>query len=217
MRLEDRMRQSVRRRSGNVILRADVARLGSATQVSHGLEALLGSGELLRLGEGIYAKTRLDNKQRTLAVDFESMVQEVAQRLGLSWRGLKPSAPFGTDHFVAETDKPRISRKLTIHGKTVQFQSSTHPNSAQLAHRPLDIPVAGVAHYVASLARRFKVSYTPNPMDQWAETVTRLAGDTVEKDHTQDLLVALKRSGKLSAEELARLTINYLREKKQRV
>ena len=54
-------------------------------------------------------------------------------------------------------------------------------------------------------------------MDCWADAVTRLAGNNVSTDDTQDLLVALKRAGKLSANEMSSLLVNYLREKKQRV
>ncbi len=74
-----------------------------------------------------------------------------------------------------------------------------------------------VARFVQELARRYKVVYTPNAMDQWAETVTRLAGDDVRADSTEDLLIALKRAGKISTTDVAALTINHLRERKQRV
>ncbi|GHU29075.1 hypothetical protein AGMMS50256_13080 [Betaproteobacteria bacterium] len=54
-------------------------------------------------------------------------------------------------------------------------------------------------------------------LDRWADTVTRLAGDEAHADNTQDLLAALKRSGKLSIDEMTLLMINYLREQKQSV
>jgi len=52
-------------------------------------------------------------------------------------------------------------------------------------------------------------------MDQWAETVTRLAGDEVRSGPVQDMLIALKRAGKLSTGDMAALLVNYLRERKQ--
>lgn len=54
-------------------------------------------------------------------------------------------------------------------------------------------------------------------MDQWADAVTRLAGDEVVNDTVEDLLVALKRAGKITKQEVAILSVNYLREQKQSV
>lgn len=56
MKLADRMRQSIQRRSGHVVLRAELVPLGSASQVSQALKTLQHDGELLRLGAGVYAK-----------------------------------------------------------------------------------------------------------------------------------------------------------------
>ena len=81
----------------------------------------------------------------------------------------------------------------------------------------LTIPVTGVAQFVRDLARKHHVRYAPSPVDQWAETVTRLAGDEARSGPVQDLLVALKRAGKLSTEDMAALLVNYLRERKQGV
>ena len=54
-------------------------------------------------------------------------------------------------------------------------------------------------------------------MDQWADAVTRLAGDEVIQDTIEDLLVALKRAGKISQQDVGMLSINYFREQKQSV
>lgn len=224
MKLEDRMRQSIRRRAGNVVLRADLAGLGSASQVTYALATLQHKGELLRIGSGVYAKATRDagtDRVRPL-VDFESLAQEAAQKFGVSWRprAFKTTGN-GASEFVIETGERRISRKLSLDGQVVMFVSG-HRQSAVASGRAttgrrLRIPSAGVARFVQGLARRFKVAYIPNAMDQWAETVTRLAGDEVHADDTEDLLVALKRSGKLSTDEMALLLVNHLRERKQGV
>lgn len=77
MKLEDRMRLSIRRRAGHVVLRAELAGLGSASQVSHALKALQHQGELLRLGAGVYAKADRDGDTGTVrpqAKDRKSVV-----------------------------------------------------------------------------------------------------------------------------------------------
>lgn len=229
MRLEDRMRQSIRRRAGNVVLRADVAGLGSPSQVTHALGVLLHDGELLRMGSGVYAKATRDagtNLVRPIG-DFESLAREAAHKFGVSWQartlatsGESGAAGHGPVEFVIETGERRISRRLTLDGLVVVFVSGhgrPAARSSRTARHGLKIPTFGVAGFVQGLARRFKVAYTPTSMDRWAETVTRLAGDEVRSDGIQDLLVALKRSGKLSADEMTALMVNYLREQKQSV
>lgn len=67
------------------------------------------------------------------------------------------------------------------------------------------------ARYVASLAKRLKISYTPTHADLWACAVTRLAGDDVSSDATDDLLVALTRAGKLSPSDMTRLVMEHHR------
>jgi hypothetical protein len=83
--------------------------------------------------------------------------------------------------------------------------------------RQIEIPTSGVARYVEELARRFNVSYTRTAMDEWAEAATRLAGDEVRPGRVQQLLIALKRAGKLSTEDMASLLVNHLREQKRHV
>lgn len=221
MKLEDRMRQSIRRRSGSVVLRSEVAALGSRTQVTHALGALLRDGELLRLANGVYAKAKRESpsgRVRPLG-NLEEIVRETAQKWGLVLRGMVScNEAGGTEDgavaLLAETDSPRISRRLVIDGQLVKFRSRRRKHRDVEAHRSLAIPASGVARFVQDLARRLKVAYVPSSMDQWAETVTHLAGDEVRSDSTQDLLVALKRAGKLSKEEVAALTIRHLRERK---
>ncbi len=70
-----------------------------------------------------------------------------------------------------------------------------------------------MGNYVRWLAGVHGVRYVPTPADQWAETVTRLIGDEVRSGPVQDLPVALKRAGKLTKNSMARLLVNYLRER----
>ena len=54
MKLEERIRNCIGQRHDNVILRSEVADLGSASQVTHVLKLLQEDGELLRLSKGVY-------------------------------------------------------------------------------------------------------------------------------------------------------------------
>ena len=67
------------------------------------------------------------------------------------------------------------------------------------------------AIYVRQLAKREGIVFAPTFADVWAEAVTKLAGDDVKSDKTDDLLVALTRAGKLSPRDMTRLVIAHHR------
>lgn len=73
------------------------------------------------------------------------------------------------------------------------------------------------ARYVIALAKRSGISYIPTYSDRWADAITRLAGDEVSSDATDDLLVALTRAGKLTPNEMAKLVIEHHRTLKAHV
>jgi hypothetical protein len=67
------------------------------------------------------------------------------------------------------------------------------------------------AIYVRQLAKREGIVFAPTFADLWAKAVTKLAGDEVRSDKTDDLLVALTRAGKLSPRDMTRLVIAHHR------
>lgn len=77
-----------------------------------------------------------------------------------------------------------------------------------------NIPTSGLRDFVASLAQKHGVRYAKTSNDALAEVVTRLAGDVVIPDETEDLIVALKRANVIDAETMVALLGNYLDEKK---
>ena len=114
------------------------------------------------------------------------------------------------NHF--ETDTPRTNRTLSFNGLEVLLRRLT-PKIKPKTLEPSDtIPTKNVGSFVIELAEQHNVSYTYNSMDQFADSVTTLAGDDVKHDSIEDLLVALKRAGKLSMQQVAQLSVNYLRE-----
>jgi hypothetical protein len=217
MTLAHRMRLSLRRRSSPVVLRAELAPLGSASQVSQALKALQDDGELLRLGAGVYAKARRDESTQTVmpVVDVETLGREVAHKL-------KAQVIDGGDGtLVLDTGDRRVCRKLALGQNAVRYvndrnrRTATEPKGR--AWNTATFPTTDVGNYVRWLAGFHKVRYEQTAADQWAETVTRLAGDDVRSGPVQDLLVALKRAGKLTKSDMASLLVNYLRERKQGV
>jgi len=67
------------------------------------------------------------------------------------------------------------------------------------------------AIYVRQLAKREGVVFVPTFADIWASAVTKLAGDEVSSDPTDDLLVALTRAGKLTPRDMTKLVIAHHR------
>ena len=67
------------------------------------------------------------------------------------------------------------------------------------------------AVYVRQLAKREGIVFVPTFADIWATAVTKLAGDEVKSDATDDLLVALTRAGKLTPRDMTKLVIAHHR------
>jgi hypothetical protein len=66
---------------------------------------------------------------------------------------------------------------------------------------------------IHALARDHGVVYQPDPLDDLADAFTRLAGDDVDLDETELLLLALERAGCLSTKEADRLHVAYLEQR----
>ncbi|MBC3207443.1 hypothetical protein HU755_11650 [Pseudomonas sp. SWRI111] len=72
-----------------------------------------------------------------------------------------------------------------------------------------------VASEVRKLAKKHKVGAERDGLSRMALTITRLAGDAVELDSVEQLLVNLKRKGVLNKAEIMTLQGRYLQEKRR--
>jgi hypothetical protein len=66
---------------------------------------------------------------------------------------------------------------------------------------------------IRALAARLKIAYVETATDILGHHITRLAGDDVELDETQRLLIALERAGSISGRDAVRLHVAYLNER----
>jgi hypothetical protein len=66
---------------------------------------------------------------------------------------------------------------------------------------------------ILALAMRSGVRYQLTSADVLADTATRLSGDDVTPDEVEDLVVALKRAGIITGQEMVDLLGAYLAEK----
>jgi len=72
-----------------------------------------------------------------------------------------------------------------------------------------------VANEVRKLAKKHRVGADRDGLSCMAATITRLAGDAVELDGIEQLLVNLKRKGVLNKAEIMVLQGRYLQEKRR--
>lgn len=139
MKLEQRVQRSIKQRTGNVILRAEIARLGSPTQVSEVLKSLVGRGVLVRIGTGVYAKTRKSSVTGATipAGSLETLAAEALRKLGVTVNVGRAAAAYNSGAttqmpgvLVANTGIRRISRKITVGGRSLAYENDYSPAEA---------------------------------------------------------------------------------------
>lgn len=132
MRLEERMLRAIKQRAGSVILRRELAGLGSASQVTVALKALQARGVIVRIGTGVYAKTRRSSVTgKTIpAGTLEKLGLEALRKLGVSVAPGKAAAAYNAGAttqipcvFVVRTDR-RISRKISVGGRDLKYENN---------------------------------------------------------------------------------------------
>jgi hypothetical protein len=229
MKLEERMHSAIDGMLGNVILRMDVAGLGGHSQVSVALDELMRKGVIVRMGIGIYAKAsrHSDTGVVTPVADLETLAVEVFQRLGVSAsvhvaRSGSGRSVVSKDAKICVKGSRRIRRKLSLGGRSVVYVNelaSPRKSKSSVRRHPktgaLIIPTSGLRRYVMDLADSCQVAYVRTYADQWAESVSRLAGDDVRTDVIENLVIALKKEKKVTGLEAVHLLTNYLREKQR--
>lgn len=133
MKLEERLMRSIKKRAGNVILRADIASLGSASQISEALNALQQRGVLVRIGTGVYAKTRVSSVTGATipAGTLESLAQEALARLGVPVGPGTTAADYNAGRttqmpgkLVVHTGKRRIQRNIIVGGRRLAYENN---------------------------------------------------------------------------------------------
>lgn len=128
--LEDRLLKRIDRKRGDVFLRSDFNDLGGYPQVSRVLRQLVDKGQLVKIGQGLYARTRLsmvDGKPAPVK-SLRALTTEALARLGIESMptqfeqaysaGLTTQVPSGRQIGVAK----RVRRKIGYNGVTMSFE-----------------------------------------------------------------------------------------------
>ncbi|WP_108646536.1 hypothetical protein [Polynucleobacter rarus] len=217
MLLKNRVQISIAKRSGNVILRSDIANLGSDTQLSEVLRTLTQEGKLIKLGAGIYAKAhKVTDGEVLLVANDQQVAKELFERLGVEVDFVEVNAESGETIYFLDTSKRRMSRNLKFNNVQVVY-SRKHNGFKNYLKIDLTtqlemLPIKGVSDFVRRLAIQHGVIARRTRMDDWADAVTRLAGDDVKQDPTDELLVALTKKNIISGRQMVRLLTNHMKE-----
>jgi hypothetical protein len=131
MKLEERVARYIARREGVVILRSELAGLGSAAQLSRVLSTLVGAGKLVRVSPGIFAKTRVNRFTGRLApaATFEAIAAEVFRKLKIDITPGELACDYNAGKTtqvpmlaVVDTGTRRITRKIQVGSRYVIYE-----------------------------------------------------------------------------------------------
>jgi len=127
--LETRMLKRMERKRGDVFLRADFGDLGGYDQVGRALRTLARRGELIRVGQGLYARARPSNiTGDPVPVKGLSTLTEALGRVGIETVPTRLEEAYNTG---ATTQVPtgrvvgvrrRVRRKVGYGGVNLSFE-----------------------------------------------------------------------------------------------
>lgn len=217
MLIKEKLINAVKSTSDNVILRHELSSLGSQSQITDQLRELVESGFLMRIGVGVYGKnkeiTKFKNKSNSNF--YISIINEIFKKLSININEIKLNHHGKHEEFLVDTGKNRISRKLEINGISISYRNKsaiTKLKDINYLFSVNEIPSYNVSGFIKKIAELHGVKYKRTGLDDFAESVTRLAGDDIELDLTEKLLVELRKKEIINGPQLARLMTNYIKE-----
>ena len=130
-RIRDRIVRSIGRSSAEVFLRSDFKDIGSYAQIGKALNSLTREGRLMRMGYGVYARTRPSSLsgRPVPRKPLESLAREALEKLGVTVQASRAAREYisGSTQIPAQvsfdTGRRRISRKLRIGSRKVQYEN----------------------------------------------------------------------------------------------
>lgn len=133
MNTRDRIIKLIATRRSPVILRSELNGLASYSQVTRSLGQLVNDGTVVRVGKGIYAKTRISSLsgKRVVAGTLETITLEALKKMGVEVSPGKLTHEYNSGkstqlpvQFVLNTGNRRISRKISVGGRTLMYDNN---------------------------------------------------------------------------------------------
>lgn len=217
METKDKILKKFNKTKKNILLRCEFNELGNRTQVSDALKYLVDCGYIDRVGKGIYERKKPANTNATNEY-LVMLVGSVFKELGEPVNKVEIEKRDNVRVVVVYTENIRISRKLMLHGLSVYYSHDKLQNKLpqcdewKIPTNVDDLPKTDVRSYIERFAEYYNIIHKRTGLDEFAEAVTRMAGDEIKLDPTEKLLVALKKKELINAKQLSRLLSNYLKE-----
>ncbi|MEE8058491.1 MAG: hypothetical protein V3T17_11745 [Pseudomonadales bacterium] len=133
--LKQKLVKRIKRSQKDVFLRSDFADLGGYDQVGRALKQLMGDGQLVRIGQGLYTRGRTSvvTGKPTIAVPggFKAASREALTRLGYKWSPGNFEQRYSdgeTTQISANADvvvQGRLNRKIEFGNQTLQYQTKS--------------------------------------------------------------------------------------------
>ena len=128
--LEDRLAYRVNRSRQSVFVRDDFADLGGYDQVGRALRGLVAKEKLVKLGYGLYARTKVSALSGRVIPEkpLPALAAEALDRLGVDMRPSSARAAYDAGRTTQVPTgrvlavKGRIARKIGYDGKYVSFE-----------------------------------------------------------------------------------------------
>lgn len=128
--LETRLSKRIDRKRGDVFLRSDFNDLGGYDQVGRALRRLVRQGRLVKIGLGLYARTRpsLIDGAPTPAKGFRRLAVEALNRLGIETEPTRLERAYSAGHTTqvpagrVVAVRKRVRRKIGYNGVTLSFE-----------------------------------------------------------------------------------------------
>ena len=126
------MIRSISMRQGEVVLRSDFEEMASSAQVTRGLNELLKSGRIVRIGYGVFAKAKLSSisGKPVPREPLETLTLEALKKLGANpvvgvvqekyALGKTTQIPMQA---IFNIGSKRISRKITVGNRTARYEN----------------------------------------------------------------------------------------------
>ncbi|NHZ87712.1 S-adenosylhomocysteine hydrolase [Massilia sp. CCM 8733] len=134
MNVQEKVVRSIANRRGNVILRSDLNKFGSESQVSRVINSMVGSGKLIRAGKGVFVKTKVSSITGNIipAATLETVATETFKKLKVNVLPSKATQDYNSGKttqlptsLIIRTPKRKISRKLTVAGRTLEYEKNS--------------------------------------------------------------------------------------------
>ncbi|RYE43564.1 MAG: S-adenosylhomocysteine hydrolase [Hyphomicrobiales bacterium] len=127
----EEMLRAIQAEQSDVMLRKDFRRVGSPSQVSRGLRSLCAAGTLVRIGTGLYSKTRLSSVTGQVIPrgSLETLASQAMERLGIQAQPSRATQEYNLGkttqlpgRLVVNTGRRRISRVIEVGGRRLLYE-----------------------------------------------------------------------------------------------